>query len=149
MKFRFQASFTQSIHNWWIFEWLSSSILPRIQIRNYKIWFGSIWGSDRFGSWSTRYRMWRNQGSIDTILLTVSPVRVDLGYGWRIPGKENPPRLERTDAWGKRVDRIWTTPAWKGQHKVSFILLLRICFRCYVILFTLYISEKMYSFYTL
>ena len=35
------------------------------------------------------------------------------------PGKENPPRLERTDAWGKRVDRIWTTPAWKGQHKAS------------------------------
>ena len=52
---------------------------------------------------------------------TVLPVRVELGYGARIPGKENPPRLERTDAWGKRVDRIWTTPAWKGQHKVSFI----------------------------
>ena len=43
-----------------------------------------------------------------------------MGYGARIPGKENPPRLERTDAWGKRVDRIWTTPAWKGQHKVGF-----------------------------
>ena len=30
----------------------------------------------------------------------------------------NPPRLERTDAWGKRTDKIWTTPAWKQQHKV-------------------------------
>ena len=33
--------------------------------------------------------------------------------------EEHQPRLQRTDAWGKRIDDIWVTPAWYGQHKVS------------------------------
>ena len=33
--------------------------------------------------------------------------------------EQNPPRLERTDAWGERVDDIWVTPAWHRQHAVS------------------------------
>ena len=33
--------------------------------------------------------------------------------------EENQPRLQRTDAWGKRIDDIWVTPAWYGQHRVS------------------------------
>ena len=46
--------------------------------------------------------------------------------GLGIECEQNPPRLERTDAWGKRVDHIWTTPAWKEQHKVWWYLLRRV-----------------------
>ena len=60
----FQASFAQSIYNWWIIEWLSSSILSRIKISKNKSWFGSIWRKNCFGSRPTWYRMWR-KGSTD------------------------------------------------------------------------------------
>jgi Adaptive response protein AidB N-terminal domain len=39
-----------------------------------------------------------------------------------ILGKEceqNPPRLEQFDAWGKRVDKLITTPAWKEMKCIS------------------------------
>ena len=31
----------------------------------------------------------------------------------------NPPRLEHYDAWGKRVDNVITSPAWKQMKRIS------------------------------
>lgn len=50
------------------------------------------------------------------------------GFGERVArevdewGREcevNPPRLVHFDAWGRRVDHIVTSPAWKRMKKVS------------------------------
>lgn len=33
--------------------------------------------------------------------------------------ERNPPKLRRTDAWGKRIDEIECTRAWYEQHGIS------------------------------
>lgn len=49
-------------------------------------------------------------------------------FGWRVAHdiytlhrecELNPPRLEHYDAWGKRVDNIVTSPAWKQMKSIS------------------------------
>lgn len=49
-------------------------------------------------------------------------------FGWRVAGdiyrlqrecEASPPRLERYDAWGQRVDKIVTSPAWKQMKNIS------------------------------
>jgi alkylation response protein AidB-like acyl-CoA dehydrogenase len=49
-------------------------------------------------------------------------------FGSRVAGEINdlgrqvelePPQLEQYDAWGKRVDRLITSPAWKQLHDIS------------------------------
>ena len=33
--------------------------------------------------------------------------------------ESNPPQLQHYDAWGKRVDHVITSPAWKQMKKIS------------------------------
>lgn len=40
-------------------------------------------------------------------------------YDLHLQCEAEPPRLEQYDSWGKRVDKLHTSPAWKAQKSIS------------------------------